>query len=190
MRTPRILSEQGLDRITMEAQNQARERVAQTPLLGGEDPQMHPSDFSGATPRPGVASTPNPLLGMTPRGGQTPAVAGNLGEAVPENMNASANPQTAPAPPLVCLLIGAHIVPRCALMEDPHSKISLERGIIASHSLVCPALASTAASARAHCIHLWRPRKSCWEVNGGMLMGLPGVQGPLQGVRWRWPERH
>ena len=81
MRTPRVLSENGLDRVTMEAQNLARMRDMQTPLLGGETPALHPSDFSGVTPRPGVASTPNPLLGMTPRGGETPALGGNLGEA-------------------------------------------------------------------------------------------------------------
>jgi len=69
-----------MDRITMEAQNLARLQAGQTPLAGGDNPMLHQSDFSGVTPRPGVASTPNPLLGMTPRGGETPSLGGNVGK--------------------------------------------------------------------------------------------------------------
>lgn len=72
MRTPRMVSANGMDRITMEAQNLARLQAGQTPLAGGENPLMHESDFSGVTPRQNVAATPNPLLGATPRPGETP----------------------------------------------------------------------------------------------------------------------
>nr|GEV07723.1 cell division cycle 5-like protein [Tanacetum cinerariifolium] len=76
------------DAIMMEAENQARLRLSQTPLLGGENPDLHPSDFSGVTPKkkeiqtpnlmltPSVMSTPGasgltPRIGMTPRDGQS-----------------------------------------------------------------------------------------------------------------------
>lgn len=72
MRTPRMVSANGLDRITMEAQNLARLQAGQTPLAGGDNPLLHDSDFSGVTPRQNVAATPNPLLGATPRPGETP----------------------------------------------------------------------------------------------------------------------
>jgi hypothetical protein len=75
------MSHNGMDRITMEAQNLARLQAGQTPLAGGDNPMLHQSDFSGVTPRPGVASTPNPLLGMTPRAGETPSLLGSMGKA-------------------------------------------------------------------------------------------------------------
>ena len=64
------------DRIMMEAQNLARLNNMETPLLGGANPELHPSDFSGVTPRAPVTATPNPLLlAATPRGGLTPSLA-------------------------------------------------------------------------------------------------------------------
>lgn len=69
-----MVSANGMDRITMEAQNLARLQAGQTPLAGGENPMLHQSDFSGVTPRQNVAATPNPLIGMTPRAGETPAI--------------------------------------------------------------------------------------------------------------------
>ena len=67
------------DRILMEAQNLARLNAMETPLMGGENPQLHPSDFSGVTPRAPVNATPNPLLlAATPMlngGGSTPSMA-------------------------------------------------------------------------------------------------------------------
>lgn len=58
------------DRILMEAQNQARLQSMATPLVGGENPELNPSDFSGITPRPSVLATPNPLSGaLTPGAG-------------------------------------------------------------------------------------------------------------------------
>ena len=69
-----MMAANGMDRITMEAQNLARLQAGQTPLAGGENPLLHASDFSGVTPRQNVAATPNPLAAMTPRiGGETPA---------------------------------------------------------------------------------------------------------------------
>jgi len=65
-----------VDRILMEAQNLARLNSMETPLMGGENPELHPSDFSGMTPRATVAATPNPLLlAATPRGAATPSLA-------------------------------------------------------------------------------------------------------------------
>ena len=61
MRTPRVVSANGMDRITMEAQNLARLQSGQTPLMGGENPELHNSDFSGVTPRNHIQATPNPL---------------------------------------------------------------------------------------------------------------------------------
>lgn len=70
------------DAIMMEAENLARLRESQTPLLGGENPELHPSDFSGVTPKKREIQTPNPMLtpsatpgaaGLTPRIGMTPS---------------------------------------------------------------------------------------------------------------------
>lgn len=59
----------------MEAQNLSRLQQGQTPLLGGENPQLHDSDFSGVTPKNFAAATPHPLTaGATP--GATPALTG------------------------------------------------------------------------------------------------------------------
>ena len=61
----------------MEAQNLSRLQQGQTPLLGGENPQLHDSDFSGVTPRNFAAATPHPLAaGATPMPGATPALTG------------------------------------------------------------------------------------------------------------------
>ena len=61
----------------MEAQNLSRLQQGQTPLLGGENPQLHDSDFSGVTPKPSTAATPHPLAaGATPAPGATPALTG------------------------------------------------------------------------------------------------------------------
>uniref|UniRef100_A0ACD5T6Z4 Uncharacterized protein n=1 Tax=Avena sativa TaxID=4498 RepID=A0ACD5T6Z4_AVESA len=71
--------------IMMEAENLARLRESQTPLLGGDNPELHPSDFSGVTPRKKEIQTPNPMAtplaspgpGVTPRIGMTPSRDGN-----------------------------------------------------------------------------------------------------------------
>jgi len=47
--------------VLLEAQNLIALTNAQTPLKGGENTPLHPSDFSGATPRPVQVQTPNPL---------------------------------------------------------------------------------------------------------------------------------
>jgi hypothetical protein len=64
-------------------QNLARLRETQTPLFGGENPDLHPSDFSGVTPKKKDIQTPNPIAtplrtpsgatGTTPRLSMTPA---------------------------------------------------------------------------------------------------------------------
>ncbi|KAK7337950.1 hypothetical protein VNO77_18542 [Canavalia gladiata] len=86
LRTPQRTPAGKGDAIMMEAENLARLRESQTPLLGGENPELHPSDFSGVTPKKKEIQTPNPMLtpsatpsatpggaGLTPRSGMTPA---------------------------------------------------------------------------------------------------------------------
>ncbi|XP_019192776.1 PREDICTED: cell division cycle 5-like protein isoform X2 [Ipomoea nil] len=82
LRTPQRTPANKQDAIMMEAENQRRLSQSQTPLLGGENPMLHPSDFSGVTPKKKEIQTPNPLLtpsatpggtGLTPRIGMTPS---------------------------------------------------------------------------------------------------------------------
>ncbi|CAD7702662.1 unnamed protein product [Ostreobium quekettii] len=82
MRTPRTPAAGG-DHIMQEAHNLAKLRSAETPLLGGQTPELYPSDFSGITPRQNAVATPNPLatpLGATPSHGSgglaTPSIGG------------------------------------------------------------------------------------------------------------------
>ncbi|KAK4720809.1 hypothetical protein R3W88_011042 [Solanum pinnatisectum] len=82
MRTPQRTPSTKQDAIMMEAENQRRLTQSQTPLLGGDNPLLHPSDFSGVTPKKREVQTPNPLLtpsatpgatSLTPRIGMTPS---------------------------------------------------------------------------------------------------------------------
>uniref|UniRef100_A0A0D9W3M3 Cell division cycle 5-like protein n=1 Tax=Leersia perrieri TaxID=77586 RepID=A0A0D9W3M3_9ORYZ len=81
LRTPQRTPAGKGDAIMMEAENLARLRESQTPLLGGDNPELHPSDFSGVTPRKKEMQTPNPMAtplaspgpGVTPRIGMTPS---------------------------------------------------------------------------------------------------------------------
>ncbi|KAL3520983.1 hypothetical protein ACH5RR_019132 [Cinchona calisaya] len=82
LRTPQRTPAGKQDAIMMEAENQRRLNQSQTPLLGGENPMLHPSDFSGVTPRKKEIQTPNPLMtplatpggsGLTPIIGMTPS---------------------------------------------------------------------------------------------------------------------
>ncbi|CAI9774826.1 unnamed protein product [Fraxinus pennsylvanica] len=80
LRTPQRTPAGKQDAILMEAENQRRLTQSQTPLLGGENPILHPSDFSGVTPKKRDTATPNPLLtpsatpgSITPRVGMTPS---------------------------------------------------------------------------------------------------------------------
>jgi pre-mRNA-splicing factor CDC5/CEF1 len=57
-----------------QAQNLVRLNQLQTPLLGGDNPELHPSDWSGLTPKPAVAATPNPLAARAAAAGATPLV--------------------------------------------------------------------------------------------------------------------
>lgn len=73
MRTPaRTPAAAGGNRVMQEAQNLMRLQAGQTPLLGGENPELHPSDFSGVTPRATPAATPNPLAAAAAAVGATP----------------------------------------------------------------------------------------------------------------------
>lgn len=73
MRTPaRTPAAAGANRVMQEAQNLLALQAGQTPLLGGENPDLHPSDFSGVTPRAAPAATPNPLAAAAAAVGATP----------------------------------------------------------------------------------------------------------------------
>lgn len=62
MRTPRVRAPgAGGDYILAETQNLARLQAGATPLLGGANPVLHPSSFSGATPRKPHAVAPTPV---------------------------------------------------------------------------------------------------------------------------------
>eukprot|EP00890_Picochlorum_soloecismus_P005608 jgi/Picsp_1/6048/NSC_03402-R1_cell division cycle 5-like protein len=61
MRTPAAGPGAGMSKVMQEAQALARLREGQTPLLGGENPDIVGSDFTGITPKTKVAATPNPL---------------------------------------------------------------------------------------------------------------------------------
>ena len=86
MRTPRSTAPGGADRITLEAQNLARLQAGQTPLMGGANPELHPSDFAGVTPRNTTAATPHPLatpqIGASPFPGATPGATPGGGRSV------------------------------------------------------------------------------------------------------------
>ncbi|KAJ4834776.1 Cell cycle serine/threonine-protein kinase cdc5/MSD2, partial [Turnera subulata] len=82
LRTPQRTPAGKGDAIMMEAENLARLRESQTPLLGEENPELHPSDFSGVTPKKKEIQTPNPIptpsatpgvAGLTPRIGMNPS---------------------------------------------------------------------------------------------------------------------
>ncbi|CAN6270570.1 unnamed protein product [Urochloa humidicola] len=94
LRTPQRTPAGKGDAIMMEAENLARLRESQTPLLGGDNPDLHPSDFSGVTPRKKEIQTPNPMAtplalaspgpGATPRIGMTPSRDGNSFGLIPK----------------------------------------------------------------------------------------------------------
>ena len=75
----------GMNKVMQEAQALARLREGQTPLLGGENPDIAGSDFGGIAPQRNYGATPNPLaaaaaakMGATPATGKigaTPATA-------------------------------------------------------------------------------------------------------------------
>lgn len=44
-----------------EAQNLVALTASQTPLIGGDNPELHPSDFTGITPKSSEPKTPNVL---------------------------------------------------------------------------------------------------------------------------------
>jgi pre-mRNA-splicing factor CDC5/CEF1 len=76
-RTPAVAG--GVNKIIQEAQNLARLQAGQTPLLGGENPELHPSDFSGVVPKASVNATPNPLAAAA----AAAAAAGGVGAPTP-----------------------------------------------------------------------------------------------------------
>lgn len=79
-RTPSVAG--GVNRIMQEAQNLARLQQGQTPLLGGENPELHPSDYSGVVPRASTAATPNPLAAAAAAAGGAPTPAYGSSRAI------------------------------------------------------------------------------------------------------------
>lgn len=74
LRTPQRTPAGKGDAIMLEAENLARLRDTQTPLFGGQNPDLHPSDFSGITPKRAPVQTPNVLATplRTPGGSAIP----------------------------------------------------------------------------------------------------------------------
>lgn len=71
LRTPR--TPMSRDFLMEEAQNLIRLTSSQTPLKGGDNVELHPSDFQGATPRNRTLATPSHMAALTPgRGDKTP----------------------------------------------------------------------------------------------------------------------
>jgi pre-mRNA-splicing factor CDC5/CEF1 len=88
VRTPRVPTLDGRDFLLQEAQNLARLQQGATPLVGGPNPELHPSDFSGATPLRRTQVTPHPMAPVS-----TPARAPGdtpLRDGLGINLNASA----------------------------------------------------------------------------------------------------
>eukprot|EP00775_Hariotina_reticulata_P012657 gene12657-12784_t len=78
MRTPRS-TVGGQDSIMQQAANLAKLRDLQTPLLGGENPDLTGLDYSGIAPQKTVTATPNPLAAAAAAVGATPGPAGSQG---------------------------------------------------------------------------------------------------------------
>lgn len=82
-----------------EAENAVALLTAKTPLLGGENPSLHESDFKGATPARSSIATPNPLGATpginTPQGAATPGIRtpGGATPALSMGMNTPARDQ-------------------------------------------------------------------------------------------------
>jgi pre-mRNA-splicing factor CDC5/CEF1 len=70
------------DTLRTEAQNLLALTSGETPLKGGENTPLHPSDFSGATPRRFEVQTPNALATplRTPRGGPEAGMTPRIGK--------------------------------------------------------------------------------------------------------------
>lgn len=71
MRTPKA-QVGGQDSLMQQAANLAKLRDLQTPLLGGENPELAGLDYSGIVPQKGVVQTPNPLAAAAAAAGVTP----------------------------------------------------------------------------------------------------------------------
>lgn len=72
MRTPRATLG-GQDSVMQQAANLAKLRELQTPLLGGDNPELVGMDYSGIAPQRTTAATPNPLAAAAAAAGATPA---------------------------------------------------------------------------------------------------------------------
>uniref|UniRef100_A0A7S0WNZ6 Uncharacterized protein n=1 Tax=Chlamydomonas leiostraca TaxID=1034604 RepID=A0A7S0WNZ6_9CHLO len=168
------------DRILMEAQNLAKLQNLTTPLMGGENPDLNPSDFSGVTPRPTVAATPNPLaVAMTPGAGAGAAgmsvrrgAAGTAIAGVPSTPSVAGTPLRGPGAP------GAGI-PGATPMRTP---IRDELGLNDADSLATYGMPTD--NRRAEQARLAALRS---EVRAG-LSSLPAPQNEYQLVAPELPE--
>ena len=73
MRTPAgVPGTSAPNKVMQEAQALARLQQGQTPLLGGENPDISGSDFTGITPQRFTDATPNPIAAAAAKVGATP----------------------------------------------------------------------------------------------------------------------
>lgn len=87
MRTPR--TPMGRDTLLEEAQNLIALTNQQTPLKGGDNAYLNPTDFGGITPKNRTLATPNAMADATP----TP----NRGGATPSSVRGGSTPAATPA---------------------------------------------------------------------------------------------
>lgn len=85
-RTPARTPAMEKDAVLMEAENQARLAKLTTPLAGGENPELHPSFFGGATPAASIGATPNPLAASATPGARQGATSDRRGAAFAASM--------------------------------------------------------------------------------------------------------
>eukprot|EP00879_Flechtneria_rotunda_P009300 GHRR01009737.1.p1 GENE.GHRR01009737.1~~GHRR01009737.1.p1 ORF type:complete len:737 (+),score=290.38 GHRR01009737.1:223-2433(+) len=114
MRTPRQTIG-GQDSIMQQAANLAKLRDLQTPLLGGDNPDLVGLDYSGINPQRTVVATPNPLAaaaaaaGATPGPGATPLVTSGSGGLARSGSLSGATPRAiagVPSTPAALTLAG------------------------------------------------------------------------------------
>jgi pre-mRNA-splicing factor CDC5/CEF1 len=81
-----------VDNVGKEAENLLRLMTAQTPLLGGENKSLHPSDWSASTAQPQVIATPKPFTPLLASASSSSSAA--AGAATPSSLFANPAPST------------------------------------------------------------------------------------------------
>ena len=81
-----------VDNVGKEAENLLRLMTAQTPLLGGENKALHPSDWSASTAQPQLIATPKPFTPLLASASASSSAA--AGAATPSSLFANPAPST------------------------------------------------------------------------------------------------